>query len=255
MDADIEGQIGPTVNGKQEAAPKWSWYGVLFMLAPFGMLSGKQEQYPSVWVCVCTKGYHKVYEGKTNRWSAVMDHLVNVHVIPKDEKHPSILSKQTADARQVRKQHTLDTGMPEAKFQAICTTRYIIRRLLPFSHVKCPEFRATVHPAWKLIKVSETLWLKCSILMFISVLLNWSAPPLEPRYLCSENSCVCVSAHFPALPNVKHRGTPPDFQPCASDTWEGHDGSGVTRGKRCVRGARVLGSHGAGVSAIVAGDD
>jgi hypothetical protein len=42
--------------------------------------------------------------------------------------------------------------MTEARFQAICTTRYIIRKLLPFSHVECPEFRATVHAAWKVIK-------------------------------------------------------------------------------------------------------
>ena len=81
-----------------------------------------------------------------------MDHLANAHDIPKDAKHPSILSKQTADARHVRKQRALDAGMTEARFQAICTTRYIIRRLLPFSHVECPEFRATVHPAWRIIK-------------------------------------------------------------------------------------------------------
>ncbi len=65
MDTDIEGQIGPghskgevggdksfktnqqwvaaTHGGSKEAAPKWSWYGALFMLAPFGLLSGKQE--------------------------------------------------------------------------------------------------------------------------------------------------------------------------------------------------------------------
>ena len=48
--------VAPTHGGSKVAAPKWSWYGVLFMLVPFGMLSGKQEQYPSVWVCVCTKG-------------------------------------------------------------------------------------------------------------------------------------------------------------------------------------------------------
>ena len=48
--------VAPTHGGSKEAAPKWSWYGVLFMLAPFGMLSGKQEQYPTVWVCAYTKG-------------------------------------------------------------------------------------------------------------------------------------------------------------------------------------------------------
>jgi hypothetical protein len=39
--------VAPTHGGSKEAAPKWRWYGVLFMLAPFrapfGMLSGKQE--------------------------------------------------------------------------------------------------------------------------------------------------------------------------------------------------------------------
>ena len=94
-------------------------------------------------VCVCTKGCRKVYEKKTNSWSAVMDHLANAHGIPKDAKHPSILSKQAADARHVRKQRALDAGMTEARFQAICTTRYIIRRLLPFSHVECKATRPT----------------------------------------------------------------------------------------------------------------
>ena len=81
------------------------------MLAPFGMLSGKQEQYPSVWDCVCTKGFRKVYQKKTNRWNVAMDHLANAHGIPKDANHPSILSKQAADARQVHKQRALDAGM------------------------------------------------------------------------------------------------------------------------------------------------
>jgi hypothetical protein len=38
--------VAPTHGGSKEAAPKWSWYGVLFMLAPFGMLSGKQDSIP-----------------------------------------------------------------------------------------------------------------------------------------------------------------------------------------------------------------
>jgi hypothetical protein len=42
--------------GNKEAAPQWSWYGVMFMLVPFGLLSGKHDQYPSVWVWACTKG-------------------------------------------------------------------------------------------------------------------------------------------------------------------------------------------------------
>ncbi len=70
------------------------------MLVPFGFLNGKQEQYPSVWVCACTKGYGKVYEKKSNSWSTVMDHLVIAHGISKDAKHPSIVSNQTAQARQ-----------------------------------------------------------------------------------------------------------------------------------------------------------
>jgi hypothetical protein len=81
-----------------------------------------------------------------------MDHLAIAHGIAVDAKHPSIVSKQAAQARQDRKQRALDAGMTEARFQAICTTRYIIRKLLPFSHVECPEFRATVHAAWKVIK-------------------------------------------------------------------------------------------------------
>ena len=144
--------VAITHGGNKEAAPKWSWYGVMFMLVPFGLLSGKHDQYPSVWVCACTKGCRKVYEKKSNSWSAIMDHLANAHGIAKDSKHPSMLSKQASQARADCKKRALDAGMTEARFQSICTTRYIIRRLLPFSHVECPEFRATVHSAWKVIK-------------------------------------------------------------------------------------------------------
>ena len=80
-----------------------------------------------------------------------MDHLAIANGIAVDAKHPSIVSKQAAQARQDRKQRALDAGMTEARFQAICTTRYIIRKLLPFSHVECLGFRATVHAAWKVI--------------------------------------------------------------------------------------------------------
>ena len=80
-----------------------------------------------------------------------MDHLANAHGIAKDSKHPSIMSKQASQARADCKQRALDAGMTEVRFQSICTTRYIIRRLLPFSHVEYPEFRTTVHPAWKVI--------------------------------------------------------------------------------------------------------
>jgi hypothetical protein len=65
--------VAMTHGGNKEAATKWSWYGVLFMLVPYGMLSGKQEQYPSVWVCAYTKGCRKVYEKKSNSWTAIMD--------------------------------------------------------------------------------------------------------------------------------------------------------------------------------------
>ena len=141
-----------------------------------------------------------------------MDHLANAHGIAKDAKHPSILSKQTAQARAECKQRALDAGMTEARFQSICTTRYIIRRLLPFSHVECPEFRATVHSAWKPI-TAET-----------------------QRNLVAEMYLLMVAG-------------------IAGSAEQGHDGSRVVLGEPCVRGARVLGCHGAAVSAIVAGDD
>ena len=44
-----------TPTATRDGPPKWSWFGVLFMLAPFGLLSEKQE-YPTVWVCAYTKG-------------------------------------------------------------------------------------------------------------------------------------------------------------------------------------------------------
>ncbi len=123
-----------------KARPKWSWFGVLFLLAPFGMLSD-QKQFPTVWVCACTKGCRKVYEKKGSGWSAIMDHLATVHGIEKDTKHPTSISSQQKKARAECKTRALDGGMTQTRFQAICTTRYIIRRLLPFSHVECPEFR------------------------------------------------------------------------------------------------------------------
>ena len=66
------------------------------MLAPFGILSEK-KQFPTVWVCTYTKGCHKVYEKKGSGWSAIMDHLVNVHVI---EKHPINIGRQQKQARE-----------------------------------------------------------------------------------------------------------------------------------------------------------
>ena len=46
--------VATTPTATRDGPPKWSWFGVLFMLVPFG-LSEKQE-YPTVWVCACTKG-------------------------------------------------------------------------------------------------------------------------------------------------------------------------------------------------------
>jgi len=143
--------VAPAPTLTKGEPPKWSWFGVLFVLAPFGMLSDK-KQFPAVCVCACTKGCRKVYEKKGSGWSAIMDHLAKVHGIAKDSTHPTNVSRLQKKAREECKTRALDAGMYEARFQAICTTRYIIRRLLPFSHVECPEFRATVHPAWKVIK-------------------------------------------------------------------------------------------------------
>ncbi len=78
-----------------------------------------------------------------------MDHLTIAHGIVKDSKHPIIVRKQDVQVRQDLEQRALDTGMTEARFQSICTTRYIISKFLPFIHVECPEFRSTVHTAWK----------------------------------------------------------------------------------------------------------
>ncbi len=142
--------VAPAPTVTKGETPKWSWFGVLFLLVSFGMLSDK-KQFPTVWVCACTKGCRKVYDKKGSGWSAIMDHLAKVHGIEKDTKHPTIVSRQQQKARDECKTRALDAGMSEARFQAICTTRYIIRRLLPFSHVECPEFRATVHPGWKVI--------------------------------------------------------------------------------------------------------
>jgi hypothetical protein len=81
-----------------------------------------------------------------------MDHLFLAHGIAQDRKHPTMLSKQAKEARTECMKRALDAGMSEARSQAICTTRYIIRKLLPFNHVECPEFRATVHATRKIIK-------------------------------------------------------------------------------------------------------
>ena len=124
----------------------------LFVLAPYGILSDK-TQFPTVWACAWTKGCRKVYEKKGSCWSVIMDHLANVHDIEKETTHPTVISQQQKQARDESKKRALDAGMTEGRFQSICTTRYIIRRLLPFSHVECPEVRSTVHPAWKVIKV------------------------------------------------------------------------------------------------------
>jgi hypothetical protein len=96
----------PTVTKGE--TPKWSWFGVLFLLAPYGILSDK-KQFPTVWVCGCTKGCHKVYEKKGNGWSAIMDHLANEHGIGKDTKHPTNISSQKKKVRDECKTRALDT--------------------------------------------------------------------------------------------------------------------------------------------------
>ena len=119
--------VFPTPTLTKGEPPKWSWFGVLFVLAPFGILSDK-KQFPTVWVCVCTKGCRKVYEKKGRGWSTIMDHLAKVHGIAKDATHPTNISRLQKKAREECKTHDLDGGMCEARFQAICTTQYIIRR-------------------------------------------------------------------------------------------------------------------------------
>ncbi len=68
-----------------------------------------------------------------------MDHLFLVDDITKDSKNPTILSKQVKETREQYKKRALDAGMSEARFRAICDTRYIIRRLLPVIHVEYPN--------------------------------------------------------------------------------------------------------------------
>ena len=43
--------VSPTPTGTRGGPPKWSWFGVLFMLTPFGILSERQE-YQLSWVCL-----------------------------------------------------------------------------------------------------------------------------------------------------------------------------------------------------------
>ncbi len=99
----------------QDTPPNWSWFGVLFMFVAYGMLSETKE-FPTVWVCACTKGCRKVYQKKSADWSAIMDHLVKVHDITKDAKHPTNISSQQKKARDECKTHALDDDMSEARF-------------------------------------------------------------------------------------------------------------------------------------------
>ena len=85
-----------------------------------------------------------MYEKKGSGWSAIMDHLANAHGIAKDATHPTAISKQQKQARDESKKRALDAGMTEGRFQAICTTRYIIRRLLPFSQCTNNEARELI---------------------------------------------------------------------------------------------------------------
>ena len=120
----------PTVTKGE--TPKWSWFGVLFLLPPYGMMSDK-KQFPTVWVCASTRGCRKVYEKKGSGWSAIMDHLANVHDIEKDTQHPTNISRHLKKTRDEYKTRALDADMSETRVQSICTSRYIIRRLLPSS--------------------------------------------------------------------------------------------------------------------------
>jgi hypothetical protein len=56
--------VTPTPTVSRGEPPKWSWFGVLFMLDPYGILPETKE-FPTVWVCACTKGCRKVYEKKS----------------------------------------------------------------------------------------------------------------------------------------------------------------------------------------------
>jgi hypothetical protein len=85
--------VAPAPTVTKGETPKWSWFGVLFLLAPFGLLSDR-KMFPTVWVCACTKGCRKVYEKKDSGWSAIMDHLAKVHGIEKDTKHRTSISSQ-----------------------------------------------------------------------------------------------------------------------------------------------------------------
>ena len=100
--------VAQTPITNRDGPPKWSWFGVLFNLAPFDQLSGRTE-YPTVRVCACTEGYRKVYEKKTG-WIVIMDHLTFVHGIAKDTKHPTNISRHQEKTRDECKTHALDTG-------------------------------------------------------------------------------------------------------------------------------------------------
>ena len=66
--------VTPTPTVTKGEMPKWSWFGVLFLLTPYGMMSDN-KQFPTVWVCACTKGCRKVYDKEGVGWSAIMDHF------------------------------------------------------------------------------------------------------------------------------------------------------------------------------------
>ena len=143
MDDDVEGKIGPRHSSGQarrrqdiqdqsamgrpgtychqrrnaEIELVWS---TLFVF-PFGILSDK-KQFPTVWVCGCTKGCRKVYEKKGSGWSAIMDHLAKVHGIAKDATHPTNISRLQKKARE------------ECK----CLHELILTCYLPLR--RCPKF-------------------------------------------------------------------------------------------------------------------
>ncbi len=105
-------------------------------------------------------GLCKVYEEKTG-WIVIRDHLSFAHAIAKDAKHPSVLSKQTKEARVECNQHTLYVDMSEDRFQAVLC-RHVGGQIPSSLHrgtslggcclSAMSSVQKSVHPTWKIIK-------------------------------------------------------------------------------------------------------
>ena len=166
MDEDVEGKIGPGHSSGQARRRQDIQDQSVMGRPETYCLQRRTAEMELVWSTLHVGSIRNVvrnkrisncvgvylYERTPAGWSAIMDDLAKVHDIAKDTKHPTNISRQQKKAREECKTHALDARMSESRFQVMCTTRYIMRRLLPFRHVECPEFRATVHPAWKVIK-------------------------------------------------------------------------------------------------------